>query len=365
MESIQSKRETSEQKNKYLSNNETQRNQFNFQPEKKQTQKELLNQSQIMKLINQQQKSLCKIKTKKTTSSGFLCCIPDPVLITSNNVLDEEEIKTGNKIIISFNDEKIFKEIIIDKNRIVFTIKKTDDGVEINATIIEIRPFEDNLLEQEFLELDENVFKNDLEYKYKSKNIYLIHYKLGENSTCSTGIINNVNNNKYEIEHNANIDYGSDGCPILLYNNKVIAVQGKKNTNGKFNKGILLNLLINKYNEKYETKNKINCPEKNEITNNEIEQIKNQNQNFVKQKIIRKIEPISGEQLKIIMEQMENKLCKIYMNNGGFGSGFFCIIPFPDKLNQLPVLFTCNHVLKENDIENGKTIKFTLQDKNK
>ena len=93
-----------------------------------------------MKLIKQQKKSLCKIKTKKTTSSGFLCCIPDLVLTTSNNALGKVEIKTGNKIIISFNDEKTFKEIIIDKNRIVFAIKKTD-GVEVNANIIEIRPF--------------------------------------------------------------------------------------------------------------------------------------------------------------------------------------------------------------------------------
>lgn len=39
------------------------------------------------------------------------------------------------------------------------------------------------------------------------------------------------------------------------------------------------------------------------------------------------------------------------------GTGFFCFIPFPDKLTQKPVLFTCNHVLSENDILQGKEIK--------
>ena len=72
--------------------------------------------------------------------------------------------------------------------------------------------------------------------------------------------------------------------------------------------------------------------------------------------------PLSKEQNKIIIEQMEKKLCKIYMANGEFGSGFFCLIPFPDKINRLPVLFTNNHVLDENAIKNGETINLTLDD---
>ena len=60
-------------------------------------------QNQILQ--NQQEKSLFKIKTKKGISSGFLCHIPNPVLITSKNVLSEEDIKPGKKIIISFNNE--------------------------------------------------------------------------------------------------------------------------------------------------------------------------------------------------------------------------------------------------------------------
>ena len=39
---------------------------------------------------------------------------------------------------------------------------------------------------------------------------------------------------------------------------------------------------------------------------------------------------------------------------------FFCIIPFPDKLNKLPALITNNHVISKNDILKDNKIKFTL-----
>ena len=69
---------------------------------------------------------------------------------------------------------------------------------------------------------------------------------------------------------------------------------------------------------------------------------------------------IYKKQIKNILDQMEKNLCKIYMASGGFGNGFFCKIPFPDKDHQLDVLFTNNHVLNKDAIENGKTIKFSL-----
>ena len=37
-----------------------------------------------------------------------------------------------------------------------------------------------------------------------------------------------------------------------------------------------------------------------------------------------------------------------------------CIIPFPDKLQLLPVLITNDHVVSSNDIMNNKKIKFKL-----
>ena len=175
-----------------------------------------------------------KIKTKKGTSSGFLCYIPNPVLITGANIVGYEKIKPGGKISISFGDEEIFKVIIIDSKRKILFIEKSDDGIEINTTIIEIRSDKDKLLGQLFLEFDDNLLKNVLEYK--SKNIYLIHYKLGERFVCSTGKINTVRKDLHEIENDSSVEFGSIGCPILLYNNKVIAIQSKIKSNTKFSK---------------------------------------------------------------------------------------------------------------------------------
>ena len=48
--------------------------------------------------------------------------------------------------------------------------------------------------------------------------------------------------------------------------------------------------------------------------------------------------PISFDKLKNIIKQMKNCICRIKFREEG--SGFFCLIPFPDKSNLLPVLMT-------------------------
>ena len=52
---------------------------------------------------------------------------------------------------------------------------------------------------------------------------------------------------------------------------------------------------------------------------------------------------------------MKNNIFQINNNNLS-GTGFLCIIPFPDKLNQLSVLITSNHVLGNECIKPGKSI---------
>ena len=93
-----------------------------------------------------------------------------------------------------------------------------------------------------------------------------------------------------------------------------------------------------------------------------IQKYENNDQEYYKEIILKgHTQPVAGIKMEVIMEQMKKSLCKIYMNDKPEGSGFFCLIPFPDESTRLPVLFTNNHVLHEKDIENGKTIKFTLQ----
>jgi len=71
--------------------------------------------------------------------------------------------------------------------------------------------------------------------------------------------------------------------------------------------------------------------------------------------------PVSIEGTKKILFQMENCICKIYLKNGGIGTGFFCKIPFNNNL--LPVLITNNHILNEHDIDNNKKIQLNIKNK--
>ena len=66
------------------------------------------------------------------------------------------------------------------------------------------------------------------------------------------------------------------------------------------------------------------------------------------------------EQMEYIQEQMKKSVCKIKCNNGGYGSGFFCKIPFPDNFNLLPVLITNYHVISKDDILLNKNINISL-----
>ena len=72
---------------------------------------------------------------------------------------------------------------------------------------------------------------------------------------------------------------------------------------------------------------------------------------------------ISFEKLSIIERQKEYNVCKITKNNKGIGTGFLCLIPYPDRINLLPALITCNHVLNEDDIKEGKEINLIFNDK--
>ena len=100
------------------------------------------------------------------------------------------------------------------------------------------------------------------------------------------------------------------------------------------------------------------------LTNNQSLHV-NDNLKYIEEKTLRNVPvSISTENLKIILEQSEKCICKIEINKGKYGTGFFCAIPFPNKYHLLPVLITNNHVLSEDDIIKGKQIKFTLNNDN-
>jgi hypothetical protein len=60
---------------------------------------------------------------------------------------------------------------------------------------------------------------------------------------------------------------------------------------------------------------------------------------------------INGESMKYFLEKAQSSICKINLTKG-FGSGFFCKIPYTEDNNHLiPVLITCNHVLSKDLIK--------------
>ena len=74
---------------------------------------------------------------------------------------------------------------------------------------------------------------------------------------------------------------------------------------------------------------------------------------------------IKIEILKVILEQIQKSICKIQCKKGQSATGFFCLIPFPDKTSQLRTLITNNHVLGESEIDIGSKITFSLNKEDK
>ena len=102
-------------------------------------------------------------------------------------MLDDNDIKEGNTVEITINEEKA-KSIEINKERIKYTSEKLD------VTIIEIKEEEDGI--SQYIDLDENDCKKDekmFEFQYRNKSIYILHYPKG-NLSISYGVINNLYN---------------------------------------------------------------------------------------------------------------------------------------------------------------------------
>ena len=158
------------------------------------------------KIIKQMKNCVCKIHKENKMGTGFFTKIPYnsnilPVLITNNHILDRDDIKCGNTITISLNNQKEFINIKIDESRKVFT----DDNLDV--TIIEIREEKDKITN--FLELDDkiNQKKKSLNNVYASPNsnsLYIIHYPKGENIVVSYGILLRIDN---EIIQEDNLQY--------------------------------------------------------------------------------------------------------------------------------------------------------------
>ena len=176
------------------------------------------------KIIEQMEKSICKISIGKVQGTGFFCKLPFSnksnifsVLITNNHILNDKILyKTDAKFNIYIEDENISKKIkeINLNNRLKYT------NEEYDITIIEIK--EDDGI-KDYLELDDTITKNifkdwDDNEKYIGETAYIIQYPEGELSV-SYGIIQNIyEDKKYNFIHKCSTRFGSSGSPILNIN---------------------------------------------------------------------------------------------------------------------------------------------------
>ena len=210
-------------------------------------------------MTEQSRKCICKIKNKnKEEGSGFLCLIPFPfpekdkllgALITNNHVLGENDIMSGKKINFSINNEDKNYEILIDDSRKVYTSQKYD------VTIIEIKKNEQGLDYNTFLQVDDIIYEEISEERFKNFYIYIIHYPKGIKLAISAGKTKGIEMENFNIEHLCNTESGSSGSPLINYEtNRVIGVH--KEGSKKVNRGTFLKEPIKEFYEN--NKNKLN-----------------------------------------------------------------------------------------------------------
>ena len=128
-----------------------------------------INISGTKKILNQMMNCICKIKLKGANGTGFFCTVPlnenknINILMTNHHVLNEKYIKENKEINILLNDDTEARIIDLNIKRIIYYNKEYD------TTIIELKE-EDNI--KEYLELDDNIFKDNEKLFYEEKSIY-------------------------------------------------------------------------------------------------------------------------------------------------------------------------------------------------
>ena len=227
------------------------------------------------KILHQMENNICKIYKKNgEKGTGFFinitygnCIIP--VMITNHHVLDEKYLKENKEIKISINDDSTIKTIKLNEKRRIYSNRKYD------TTIIEIKREKDNI--KDFMELDDNIFKEDSNILYNNKSIYIIHYQNGEKAKVSYAIMQNEDE-EYNIIHFCCTERGSSGSPIInLLNNKIIGIHKQGSSQFQKNFGTFLKYPINEYINKHLENNRINNND-NLVNKNQIKAtLKNEN----------------------------------------------------------------------------------------
>ena len=196
-------------------------------------------------ILEQMMNCICNIKLKGSTGTGFFCKIPKgygnnetlDCLLTNYHNIDEKYLNENNEISLLLKDNTEPKFIDLLQKREKYYNKDYD------ITIIEILK-SDKI--KKFLELDENIFKENNKISYEDESIYILQHQKGKNASVSYGLLLSIDN--FDIKHSCNTDFGSSGSPILnLSNNKVIGIHKEGSSNFNFNKGTFLKFPLNDF----------------------------------------------------------------------------------------------------------------------
>ena len=192
---------------------------------------------------------ICVVNGIKTGTGFFTKILYEnnliPVLITNNHIINDKFLEK----------EKIIK-IYINKKAILININK-DSKIyssiigEFDITIIRVD--EDDI--NEFLVIDENIFKDKSELTYKNENIFILHYPYGKEAKVSNG--NGIEIiSEYNIKHKCNTDYCSSGAPILSdVTEQVIGIHKGFDNGKEYNLGSFLKFPLLEINPNYNTMN--------------------------------------------------------------------------------------------------------------
>ena len=179
--------------------------------------------------------------------TGFFCKVKvggvlTPVLITNYHVVDDDFMNQNQNLTFYLKND--LHSINIDKDSKIYSSTRN----KYDMMIIRLKEGEVN----NYLEIDENIFKWDSENNYKNEGIYILHYPMAEEAKVSKGKgLEKIND--YDIKHYCHTEPGSSGGPILSKKtNKVIGIQKGTIRNGLYNIGTFLKFPLNdlKYGKK-------------------------------------------------------------------------------------------------------------------
>ena len=152
-------------------------------------------------------------------------------LITSYVVIGDEFVQSNNSLKVFINEE--YKSININENKIIYS------SPHDKYDIIIIRLQDGEI--KDYLEIDENIFKNS-EIKFKDEPIYLLYYPgKDEEAKVSTSDKGIEKLDEYNIKHFCNTEPGSCGSPILsAMTDKIIGIHQAGIRRGNYKMGVFL-----------------------------------------------------------------------------------------------------------------------------